>query len=270
MNHRELNIVKLILLLILLGICVGILVVGLQKRPFMFSSKTEQIYNKVYDIQDIIKIKTVNADIRIKETSSDTIQVVAYGTKNDKISEHIKEGEIELEYTGKNFCIGFCFFENYIEILIPSSFEGKAILESTSGDIEVGRLENSLLEMNTVSGDIEVKKVKSCDIKSVSGDINIEQVENSTVTTTSGDIGIQLLMHQLKAISTSGDITIQKIALQEDSNIKTVSGDVTIYNPENIYFQTATKSGEIYIKENNRHAEKELKITTTSGDITIK
>lgn len=269
MNRNTLNIVKLLLLLVLLVICISILVLGLQKKEFLFNSKTEQIYNKSYDIKEKIQIKTVSADIRIKENTSDTIQVVAYGAKNDRINESLTEEDLELEYVGKHFCIGFCFYENYIEISIPSSYQGTVILESTSGDIEMGRLENGMLEIKTVSGDIEIETIKSCDIKTTSGDINVKQVESATLTTISGDIEMESLTYQIKAISTSGDIQIHKIALQKNSDIKTVSGDVTINNQENIYFQTDTKSGDIRIKGNNRYAENELKVITTSGDITI-
>lgn len=70
-------------------------------------------------------------------------------------------------------------------------------------------------------------------------------------------------------IAKSGSIEIDSLNISENSLITTKSGNVHINSKNDIYVETETVSGDDNIKNNNRKADIEVKITTTSGSIYV-
>lgn len=69
--------------------------------------------------------------------------------------------------------------------------------------------------------------------------------------------------------STSGNIIVDRANINENSFIKTNSGNVVINNKNDIYVETETTSGDADVQNNNRMSEIVLDITTTSGNIKV-
>lgn len=84
----------------------------------------------------------------------------------------------------------------------------------------------------------------------------------------SGNVVIDEITNQIDFTTTSGDMEINKLNINEDSNISAKSGNVDIKLGKEIFIDATSKNGNIDIHNANQNPT--LKITTTSGDITAK
>lgn len=216
-----------------------------------------------------IQIESVSSDVYIRESTDNQIQVEIYGRQNEEAKSIINNDTLSITNKENHFCLGFCFSKKEIYVSLPKEIITSLNVKTVSGDIKMDSFWNSHLEGKTTSGDVKVGEVKTAKIMTTSGNIEIEKTENLEGKTTSGDIKSHTVSNKLNLESVSGDIKIEAFFMKEDSNIKTISGDVTILNGENVYVDASTTSGDINTKANNRFAEKTLKIKTTSGDITV-
>lgn len=118
-------------------------------------------------------------------------------------------------------------------------------VNSGSGDIELDKIESG--ELKVGSGDVEVEtiaasiKVKagsgdvrlgpvggSCDVASGSGDITLEGVDDTLkVKTGSGDVIVKRGGERVEVMAGSGDLTVQRVH-RGDVSAKTGSGDISI------------------------------------------
>ena len=107
------------------------------------------------------------------------------------------------------------------------------------------------------------------DLKTSSGKIVVEKVEKLEAESSSGEIDIKSIENYFKLIAKSGSIEIDSLNISENSSITTKSGNVHINSKNDIYIETETISGDDNIKNNNRKADIEVKIATTSGSIYV-
>lgn len=226
---------------------------------FDFKSKSKLIFSKEYELTEVndFIIDVKSKDILIEQSKDDKIHVEIYAQKENAFDVKLNEDKnLEITQNTKinNVCIGICFGSKQdIVISLPKEFNGKFDIDATSADIE-----------STVDNKLDYK------IKLTSGDIEIENVNSIKGKSTSGDIEIGRISSSIDFKTTSGDIDIDDIILEKDSSISVISGDIKINNITDGYVETSVKSGDVKIKNNDRHAEYVLKITTTSGDITVK
>ena len=275
MKNNKLIIILIIVLSILalsLISLIGYLIITKSTVIFNFDDKTELIYEKNYlneEINDIV-IKSISSDIIFKENTDNEIKVTIYGDKSDNLKVNLENNILSIDYDIKNnFCIGICSLDDKIIINIPSSYDKEININTTSGDTKGINLINANLNINSVSGDIEISNINKSVINTTSGDVNINKTTDTTIKTVSGDIEIQSITEKLDIKTTSGDVEIDNITLIENSKIKTTSGDVEIDKINNIYIDATTTSGKVDLKNNDRKADYELKIKTTSGDISV-
>lgn len=275
MKNNKLIIFLIIVLSILalsLISLIGYLIITKSTVNFNFDDKTELIYEKNYlneEINDIV-IKSISSDIIFKESIDNEIKVTIYGDKSDNLKVNLENNILSIDYDIKNnFCIGICSLDDKIIINIPLTYDKEININTTSGDIKGIDLTNANLTLSSTSGDIKINNINKSNIKTTSGDVNINKTTNTTIKTTSGDVEIKDVTEKLNVKTTSGDVEIDNLILKEDSKINTTSGDVEIDKINNIYVDTTTKSGRVDIKNNDRKADYELKIETTSGDISV-
>lgn len=183
----------------------------------------------------------------------------------------------------------------------------KINISSTSGEIRLPMLEADEINISTTSGDISVKEAEgfvSCSstsgeiiisggagdrrISSVSGDVRVDGLTGSiSANTTSGELLLWGDQGDGSLHSTSGDILFSVGELTGDISVNTTSGEVALELPEtmSLNFDADTTSGDIntffdgnlsFSKKGNHAAgivgsgEHQVKISTTSGDITIR
>lgn len=163
-----------------------------------------------------------------------------------------------------------------IELNQVESFQ-KAQIKSTSGDIKLAGKAKEIT-IKTTSGEIELGKIESekAQIKNTSGNIEIKSITNEVaITNTSGEIKIVYIKGKLQAKSISGNIQIRDYHITGDSELNTVSGEITTYfnKVANCQINTKTTSGDIHLPEGRNVVGIEpyhnLKIKTTSGNIKI-
>lgn len=246
-----------ITLLSLLIVCLVAVMIGFMTGNFKFGSKAKLVYDEEFALEDVknFDIDVKSLDIKIEESNSDKVRIKIYANEKDDVDvSKDNEQNILIKQNNRISCIGFCFNpERDITIYLPKDYDGEFNIKATSGDIESEVINNLVYKINVTSGDIDIKNAKSIEGK-----------------TTSGDLELGTITSFIKYKTTSGDFEIDRFTLEKDSSIETTSGDVEIDNISNAYVDAHATSGDIKIKNNDRHAEYELKIKTTSGDITVR
>ena len=251
------KVVKITLLSIVICALVGVMVLVMTGN-FNLTKKSKLVFNKDYTLEEIgnIKIDVKSEDIEIEESNSDKIIVKIYATEENQFDVKVEADKtlsIKQDRSIKNVCFGICYGKRDIIIYLPKEYIGKINIDATSADI-TSKISNILdYKIDVTSGDIEIENANSLVGKATSGDVEVDTINSY--------IDFQ---------TTSGDFEIGSIKLEKDSSIKVTSGDVDIDSVENGYIETSVKSGDVKIKNNDRHAQYVLSIKTTSGDITVK
>ena len=245
-----------IIVLSLLCVCLIGFMIAFIKSGFNFKNmKAKLVFNESYEIKDIetISITAKSADINIYESDDEKLYVKFYSDKDSKIEVSQKEKEFIIDNNQKqSVCFGFCFSNRKIDVYVPKEYIGNFVIKTKSGDVTTSLTSYNDYKINVTSGDIKIDNAKSLVGSATSGDLEIEQLTSSIDFST-----------------TSGDIDIDIMTINKDSSIKVTSGDVEINKLSNAYVDVSAKSGDIEIKNNDRHAEYELKIRTTSGDVEV-
>jgi len=255
--------------------------------------------SKTFDAQQINKIYVdiVSTDINVIPTDEEEITVHLYGevsTNKDmelpSLVAYQSGDELRIEIIQtKMFFIGINIWRTKLDIYIPEDSLEVFKADTTSSDMDVSNLVVNEFEFNSVSGDFKGESLLANDIKlkSTSGDISLNdytgdvnvdlisgdvvledggQNENIEITTVSGDVYIeQENSSNMNIRVTSGDIEIN---LSEDAqfflNAKTVSGHI-----ENTFPIKITSSGRRNLEGEVGSDEKQIDVSTTSGDISL-
>ena len=194
-------------------------------------------------------INNLSGDIIVPDLEGDNIQLK---TASGKIQcGNINNGNIETS-SG--------------DILIGNGNE--VTLKASSGNIKAGDFNKLLAEAS--SGDIEIGTIsEDAKVKTASGKITLNGANKLEAEAISGDIKINSIENYCEISSTSGNIIVDTANINENSFIKTNSGNVVINNKNDIYVETETTSGDADVQNNNRMSEIVLDITTTSGNIKV-
>lgn len=161
-------------------------------------------------------------------------------------------------------------------------------IKSTSGDIEIARLEAETLTIDSISGDISVTgNADNVDIRTKSGDVELRDmvVSGLSVDKISGDLDFTGAVLSVQLKSKSGDTRLRTHSLPRALDIDSVSGDVRVILPENDGFSIQYRriSGDfksdfsLMTSLNSRKGVASYKgasepvytISTTSGDISV-
>lgn len=263
------NIVMITLLSILIFVLVSFLIVS--PKGMFKSEKAKLVSEKTYSVYDFenINIDVKSADIYVFNSQNDEVNVKIYATKSDKVKSEIANGNLDINIRNKNhFCL-FCRMSNKVEIYLPESFANKMNIKATSGDMKIESFDNLKLNVHATSGDVNARGIKSGTFKLTSGDVNVGRVNTLKVDLTSGDVEVKRITSSANIEVTSGDVEIDRFDINKNSYIKATSGDVKIESIDNVYVNAKVTSGEIDVNNSDRKAENELKIKTTSGDITV-
>lgn len=303
------NSTKIILIVVCLILALSLIVIliqGILYGDTFYEGELKLIKEELVSLESIHEIDVQDnlADIHIYSTDESNLRIVQRARRKikekDQFQTTIDDDVLKIKGKKKiNFCIGFCFFpSNSYDIYIPSSYQEKITLQTSSGDIVLDFSKFSQVRLKTVSGDIKIKnqlvaddiqlKTTSGDIvgseikglliqmNTVSGDMEIEKMEGSvTLKTTSGDIENDWLQGELDVSTVSGDIEFDHLNLLGNSKLKSTSGDIdlTLDSNSSIKMSADSVSGDIRFP----HAESivgagdhTLSMKTVSGDIRVK
>ncbi len=274
--EKTITILRIVLLSLLICILCSVLVLFMNKdfnisKYINFETNSSLIYDEnIEENFSIIDIYSRDLDFDFVKSKNDITNIKVYDNKNNKINITVEDDTLKIvsDNDTNNYCF-FCFNLKKKAIISLPEKEYDLIIKTLSGDI------NSSIDFNNVtlestSGDLEFVNIKNAKINVTSGDIEIKEVDSLEIESTSGDVEIDKINNYIDIETRSGDISIEDLTITKDSSIKVTSGDIKVEKAsENIYFDTSVVSGDVKINNNNRHAEYELKIKTTSGDIVV-
>lgn len=268
--EKILIILRIILLIIIIAILVGILALFINKDlNFNFESNEKLIYDEIINEKfNKIDIDSESLDFEFIKSDDNNVKVRIYDIDNNNVKVNVENNILKIESNKRVKCI-FCFYKKRKAIISLPEKIYDLNMKNRSGDI-VSNIDFNKVNIVSTSGDIEFNNINVMFIKSTSGDIKINEVNDLKIESTSGDVEIDKINEHLAIETKSGDITIKDLKLKTNSNIKVTSGDIEIENAsKDIYYDTHVVSGDIKINNNNRYANVELMINTTSGDITV-
>jgi len=251
---------------------------------------------KASEISEIY-VDVASTDINITETDGDEIVVNLSGEVSTNIKMDLPElvayktgDELHVEIREPmGFIFGINIYRTRLDIYIPedslevlevetvSADAGVVALDvdelnfsSTSGDFNGRKIAAESIKLNSTSGDFKLESYTGdLDIDATSGDVMLEEGtgnENIEINTVSGDVYIdQECPSNMDIRTVSGEVGIN---LSEDAEFflkaKTVSGDIRNNFPIKI-----TSSGRMSLEGIVGIGEKEIEISTTSGDISL-
>ncbi len=142
--------------------------------------------------------------------------------------------------------------------------------ETSSGNIEAGKLAVTKLKSVTASGDVKISEsvLEKLEATTASGDIEIENVtvEKQDCTTASGDIQLKGIKScKTGLVTASGDVACREMT-SEKIDVKTASGDVDVKADAGQY-HLITASGDVELQ--TAMAPERVEVTTASGDINL-
>lgn len=263
MKNRSLIITLIVLLSIIAILLTIFLIFGITGNafPLFMNSKVNSkniILSQTYEPEHVEKINIVSeaGDVKIIESSEKIIKVTIYG-KNDRslkdVSFSNKNGILKFEIKGmSNKFINFGFYTSDIVIYAPKEVIKEINVNSNYGNIEIGNFENTLVDLNQDCGDIDVENIKDAIIKSSYGDVKINSILNKC------DIDLSC-----------GDVKIQNLQINENSNIKNDLGNIKIDQTNDIFIDAKTDLGDCKIEKSNRHSEVTLTLSNSCGDIKV-
>lgn len=230
---------------------------------------TETIFTSETEL-DNLDFQMINRSIIVKRKDVENVEITYFQSEKDFIE--IKEISGNLVLSNKVKRNAFNIFsrvsteKKLITITIPQNFAYGFKIKTINGDLlldELGILKN--LEAGTINGSITIKNTEitlNCKINSVNGFILGENLiaNNAHLETVNGEIDLKdVVSNDIKLITTNGSINVEVLGIFEEYRI-----------------DTHTTIGKIYYKDlilskgiTNKEALKNLKISTTTGNITI-
>lgn len=189
------------------------------------------------------------------------------------------------------FIFGFNLNEK-IEVYIPKNYSKNLEINLSSGNVKIeSDLTLNNLKSTQSSGNFKGQyhiKANEVILKTTSGNINVEKIDskNYGFNASSGNISIDSLEGSGNAHATSGNIKIRYKDISDYSNIESTSGNIKIEIPEKISFKFTGKctSGDIHSdfhmdyeseKKNEAYGKigsapyKKINTNTTSGNIDV-
>jgi lia operon protein LiaG len=193
----------------------------------------------IYQLKEIY-IHSVSSDVSVFSTDEEDVKIHFYGRSALKSEKALPklitnlEGsklKIEIEYPK----VLFYNANVVLDVYIPQDYRENIIIDTVSADVDISSLDINNFQCKTISGDLRIESLG---------------LDNLTLKTTSGDVNLMDFTGNLKADSVSGDIDVRYRVFDNNIDVKTISGKVTIDLPQNaeFYLKTNTVSGEVVTK----------------------
>ena len=254
-------------------------------------SEHSDIYNRSYPGIQRINAQLVNADIEIKKSNTNDVELsVVGGIAEDK--EALKEtlhvsasaGTLTVQEEKKagvntsqvvSWIFGLKAGKMYstglvIQIAVPEQFE-EIKVKSASGDINANSVSGERFLVEAISGDISVAELnaKQCELQAKSGDIKAKDISAKTllIYTGSGDVEVEdCQADELQASSTSGDVN-ETACKADKMDVVSVSGDIEAAFDKSAQCRAKSTSGDckVTIKK-----QVDAVVSSTSGDISVR
>ncbi len=250
MSRKTLLVIKLIVLILLLVVMsfVALAIVSFGSfgksfdllQNFSFSGEaTKQV--QTFEGVEEIELNLASIDVEIVETSSDIVTLhdntsvsgfrLGIGGSDENTVE-FKNGKLTFEQA-RSWGIGINFLsvEGSVVIEVPKGAQIEYEINSASSDIYFDAKAKNKLEINNVSGEIEVMQSgEDIDVETVSGDVYIYEVfENIDIDGVSCDVSLvaDKTTQKITYNGVSGDLEIEiEGGAEYKAEMDSVSGDI--------------------------------------------
>ena len=248
------------------------------------------IYNRFYPGIQRVNAQLTDADIEIKKSSTNDVELSVTGGLADDIEalketlrvsasagtlsiQQEKKAGISVSYAASRlfgFKVGKYSAGIVIHIAVPEQFE-KIKVKSISGDIVENDISSEHFLVEAVSGDISVDQLNTtqCELNSKSGDIKANNISAKTllIHTGSGDVGVEdCQADELLASSISGDVNV--IACKADKmDVVSISGDIKAEFDKSAQCRAKSTSGDCKVTIGN---QVDAVVSSTSGDVNVR
>lgn len=225
MSNRSLLIITIVLLSIIAVCLIAFLVMALTGKYRGFSigifesGNNEAVFEESYEeaLVNSFEVKSEAGDINIEPSQDEKIKVVVYGKNQDDVKVSFNEGNLKIDVKQPRRVMIFGTYMNKITIYIPQSYSKELNIKANYGDIDIGSLENSIMNVENDCGSIKIQNLdikEDSNIESDLGDIKIEKTSDIYIDAKVdlGDIKVnENNRHSeitLKAKNSCGDIKI--------------------------------------------------------------
>ena len=244
-------------------------------------------YNQEYTFKlaDIKKIKIDGADTEINfiPVDGEEIKVNISGSlmKNQRpIIAEQRGSQLRIAQRLKifNFSIRPFDSDNVIDIYINPNYGKDVDIDSASKAININDLKAEDLSVNNVSGNIELVGVEceTIELETASGEIDVQGLlsRKSKISTISGNVDLNEFSGDLKGSSASGSYTVTYSNFDNDIDLDTISGDITLKlgGATDFILDTDSVSGRVKNEFGNTllgAGKNKINLDTASGNMYI-
>ena len=213
------------------------------------------------DIEDI-DIDISSDDIEVCRADVDKV-TITYWDMIDYYEYRVEESGNKMTVSQKKlhdmnnlFTIDLDSQDKNMILKVPNDYEGKLDINSTSGNIYVGDMTLTSLNLENSSGNIVIEKTTSKDavkLNNTSGHIDVKSLTADSLTAgnTSGGISLNSLTieNDIAVTSTSGNIILADIETSKDIHENTASGTGSFERIKANSLLSSTTSGGIYMSD---------------------
>ncbi len=226
--------------------------IGLKQEVKGVFSADESLFSKTVSADQInsLKIKVMRPEIIFEENNENVIKIDGY-SKTD--------GTLNLEYYLKETDGVLQFYENkskgsyILKISLPKKALDQVDLNTVKSNINIDHLNCSRLNLRTVKGDIQMQvDAKRIAVSAVSGNININAKNTDWIQIESVDSNVELYQD----------------ALNPNTNIQTVQGNIHLKFPKDASFELDVRSvgSDLVINQEKKTINKKLSYSETFGN----
>lgn len=238
---------------------------------FDFGGNNDAVLNKEYVVDDSkeIYLDLSSIDLNVYKSTDDKIYIEAYDINPSNITISFEDGILRITETGNQRVCIFCTGnDSHIDIYVPVDYEGSTTLKNTSGDINIADIEDMNLNLEVTSGDIEINRVGNINVITESGDVEISSAKEITFSSKSGDLTVHNGIVK-DIVTENGDVELEYANILTLSKIATSTGDVILDEISDAKVSYDTESGQVKISDTSFDTERELTVTTKSGNIYV-
>ncbi len=201
---------------------------------------------------DQLEINWIAGSVRVEVTEG--TQVYAEETKvsddDRKMRYLVENGKLTIQYQkSKFFSFGNWSKSKDLTVYIPRNMAenmNQIDIETVSADIDISDFKSKGMDFETVSGQVDIKDLvaKTLDMESVSGDIKGSSIQTDllNVEVVSGSVHMEGVFEKAELEAVSGDLMLGCDSFVSEVNAETVSGDITLYIPEDNGFSAELDS----------------------------
>lgn len=256
---------------------------------------------KTESIQNIKKINISSLSSEVTVNPSDTNEITAhlYGKTSIvntgsmpklEVLKNDSSIDIQVVFTDIQVFSWFSYNNIKLDVTIPKAYLEDLDVDTTSGKININDMTLNGLTIKNMSGGILATNanVKSFTAECSSGGIELKNIISKTtkLKSISGDVRLSGSVGDLTANVTSGNTSATYSEFDNDVNITSISGRISLTLPSNAQFKLKSKaisgnvncdfdlkdknSGHNFLDGVSGTSGKTININSTSGDIEIR